>query len=34
VQFMILSQAIIFLLGGRSNGPRSSSSSCRSSCRC
>jgi len=34
VQFMILSQAMIFILAGRWSGPRSSSSSCRSSCRC
>jgi len=31
---MVLAQAIIFVLGWRWNGPRSSSFSCRSSCRC
>lgn len=31
--FLILAQFIIFLLGCRWNGPKSSSPSCRSSCR-
>jgi len=31
-QFMILAQFIIFILGCRSSGRKSSSSSCRSSC--
>ena len=34
LQFMLLSQVIISCLAGRWSGPRSSSSSCRSSCRC
>jgi tripartite ATP-independent transporter DctM subunit len=38
IMFLILAQFIIFLIGwpsaGRSNGPRSSSSSCRFSCPC
>jgi len=34
VQFMLLAQFIIFLLGGRWSGPKSSSSSCRFSFHC